>query len=96
MADTQTSVGPSAQAEVLIKPEGIFDIPAAWRLRETVSRLPPESCVTIDFSGLKECHDFALAALLQAVAGAPGPRLQTRGLRQHQERLLRYLGVGGR
>jgi hypothetical protein len=80
-------------ADVVLRPEGIFDVPAAWRLRESLRMLPQGCQVTIDFSGLRECHDFALAGLLQAVASAQGPRLSVRGLCHHQERLLRYLGV---
>lgn len=79
---------------ITLRPEGVFDIPAALRMRDALQLLPRATPVTLDFSALRECHDFALAALLQAVATQGGPVLLTRGLRQHQHRLLRYLGVG--
>jgi hypothetical protein len=81
------------EAVIVLRPEGIFDVPAAWRLREAIATYAPTSNVTLDFGGLRECHDFALAALLQSVASTAGPRLSIRGLCRHQERLLRYLGV---
>lgn len=97
MADAMTT-GLSSNGEkqtdaLFLRLEGIFDIPAAWRLRELLSKLSPSSEVTVDFSSLHECHDFALAALLQAVASAKGPKLSLRGLGRHQEKLLRFLRV---
>lgn len=70
----------------------IFDVSAALKLREAISRLPKAEPVVIDFSRTKECHNFALAALVHALATIGRTDVGTRGLSEHQHRLLKYLG----
>ncbi|HYV49399.1 MAG TPA: hypothetical protein VFA20_31285 [Myxococcaceae bacterium] len=71
----------------------MFDVPAAMRLASEISRLPEASQVVIDFVRTRECHDFALAVLLQALLRIRGgPQVKARGLTSHHARVLRYLG----
>jgi hypothetical protein len=72
----------------------LFDVPAALRLAAEVSRMPAASSVVIDFRLTRECHDFALAALSQALIrlGQACPQVRTRGLSRHHARVLQYLG----
>lgn len=72
--------------------DGIFDVGAALKLREAISQLPQTEKVLLDFSHTRECHDFALAALVHAIATMNRTGVMTRGLSSHQLRLLKYLG----
>jgi len=83
--------------ESVLEAGALFDVPAALRLAEEIARMPPAAQVVIDFLRTRDCHDFALAALSQALVrlGGGGPRVRTRGLNQHHARVLRYLGEPG-
>lgn len=84
----------SPVAPVEIRMEGTFDVEAAralvWKLERAFAELP----VRIDLTHVREFHDFAVAILAEAVVRHRG-RVSIRGLRQHQLRLLGYLGLGG-
>jgi len=69
-------------------------VPAALRLTDHISRLSSAGAVVIDFLHTRECHDFALAALSQALVRPDrvGPRVRLRGLTLHHARVLRYMG----
>jgi len=78
---------------VEIRMEGVFDVTAAQAVVRALDLQPFESEVRIDLTHVREFHDFAVAVLAQALA----PRrdhVAVRGLRQHQLRLLTYLGLG--
>ncbi len=75
-----------------LRVDGIFDVGAALKLREAIALLPQSERVLVDFTRTRECHDFALAALVHALATMNRTGVVTRGLSQHQHRLLRYLG----
>ena len=87
-------------AELVVRTESVldagamFDVPAALRLASEISRMPAAAQVVIDFVRTRECHDFALAVLLQALLrlGGGAPQVKTRGLTTHHARVLRYLG----
>ena len=87
-------------AEVAVRTESVldagamFDVPAALRLTAEISRMPAAAQVVIDFLRTRECHDFALAVLSQALLrlGQHAPQVKTRGLTTHHARILRYLG----
>ena len=69
---------------------GTFDGPAAWELAK---RLTSErSDVVLDFGRVDTFFDFGLNVLAHALQEANRPVLLV-GLRHHQLRLLRYLGV---
>ena len=53
---------------------------------------PGDAEVYVDLSRVREFHDRAVAMLADVLAVARA-RVSVRGLRQHQYRMLRYLGV---
>lgn len=92
--DAEPGVGTEAVREAVLEAGALFDVPAALRLAKAIAGLPPASRVVIDFLHTRECHDFALAVLAQALGRMKGGVLQVRarGLTTHHERVLRYLG----
>src|SRR4051812_28389637 len=62
------------RSEVVSRPgttlavDPVFDVSAALKLREAIAQLPPAEPVVIDFTRTRECHNFALAALVHALA----------------------------
>lgn len=84
----------AAGTEAVLEAGLLFDVPAAMRVATEIAGLPPASQVVIDFLRTRECHDFALAVLSQALArmGGEGSQVRTRGLTTHHARVLRYLG----
>jgi STAS domain len=71
---------------------GVFDPIAAARFRARFAELPRDAPVVLDFSAASEVSDLALWVLL---AAPRHPCLALRGLTQHHERMLRYLGLEG-
>jgi anti-anti-sigma regulatory factor len=80
-----------AHGEVLIRLEGTFDAAVAGRLSGWLHEVPETDPLVIDFSGVRTCQDFGLAAVARDLA-ARG-QLVLRGLTLHQQRMLRYCGV---
>ncbi len=72
---------------------GRFDLPAALRLARALSEADEETLVRIDLTRVSHFDDSGVAVLGRALSGHQ--RADVRGLRQHQVRLLRYLGVEG-
>ncbi len=85
--------GESEQFDAIVSITDAFDPIAACSFRARLSRLPPDARVVLDLSHAWEVADLALAVLADALATPPHPRVLVRGLTQHQERMLRYLGV---
>jgi len=85
--------GHGEQFDAIVSITDAFDPIAASKLRARLSVMSPDACVLLDLSRALEVADLALAVLADALATAPHPRVLVRGLTQHQERLLRYLGV---
>lgn len=77
-----------------IECEGVFDLSSAIGLEESLALVKPGARVELDLSRVREFHDAGLAVLARTIqrAGA-SHRLDVRGLRERQLRLLRYLGV---
>ena len=75
--------------------EGDFDRESALALREELSRAKGD--VLIDFSLVHEFEDLGVATLartlMERVDSREHRRVALRGLRQHQLRLFRYIGV---
>jgi ABC-type transporter Mla MlaB component len=70
---------------------GPFDLPTALDIAQTLSSASSEMLVRIDLTRVSHFDDSGVAVLARALAGH---RLaEVRGLRQHQVRLLRYLGI---
>ena len=85
-------VSRGSRGEVVIRVDGTFDGLAATRLAGWLVEVPPGDPLVVDFSGVRECQDLALAALARGLT-ARGGRLAVGGLTRHQERVLRYFGV---
>jgi anti-anti-sigma regulatory factor len=83
----------SDYAPVEIRMEGVFDVTAAQAVVRAIEKAPSEREVRIDVTHVREFHDFAVAVLAQALAKRR-ENVSVRGLRQHQLRLLNYLGLG--
>jgi hypothetical protein len=84
----------AVRTESVLEAGAMFDVPAALRLATEISRMPAASQVVIDFVRTRECHDFALAVLSQALVrmGVAAPQVRARGLTSHHTRVIRYLG----
>ncbi len=63
------------------------------RLREAFVAFGPFSLLDIDFAGVRQCDDSALARLASALMGFDRGVVRLRGLTVHQWRLLTYLGL---
>ncbi len=81
------------ERDVLIQLEGDFDGRSARDVRGRLAMLPRNVSVTIDFSRVRDFADAGVAVMAQALAELGSPKVVMRGLRQHQHRLFRYLGV---
>ena len=82
-----------SQADIVVLClEGTFDEAQAWRVRDALSQLAPETRVSLDFREVRAFHDFAIFLLARDLQTRQG-RVQANGLCQHQRRLLKYLGV---
>lgn len=78
--------------DFVIRMEGTFDVPTARQLAGTLADVSPGLEVSVDLTHVREFNDFGIALLAQALRDSPA-HISLRGLRQHQYRMLRYLGV---
>ena len=81
------------QREVLLRPEGVFDVEAARRFSELLSRARPDEVFIIDLGQARDFHDYSIALLAGVLVGSRSARIVVRGLCQHHVRLLRYFGI---
>lgn len=73
---------------------GVFDLQAALGLDETIALVKRGGAVELDLSKVREFHDAGLAVLARTLQRLDAThRIDVRGLRERQLRLLRYLGV---
>ena len=79
------------RGEVLIRIDGTFDAKEASRLAGWLAEVPAAGALVLDFTAVRDCQDFGLAAVASDLARRE--RLVVRGLTRHQERMLRYFGV---
>jgi anti-anti-sigma regulatory factor len=83
----------AVQSETLvIRMDGAFDIESVQVIQSQIADLPGGAEVYVDLSRVRDFHDRAVAMLADVLA-ATRARISVRGLRQHQYRMLRYLGV---
>lgn len=80
-----------AHGEVVIRIDGAFDAKEASRLSGWLGEVPQTEPLVVDFSGVRVCQDFGLAAVARDLSKRSG--LVVRGLTRHQERMLRYFGL---
>jgi STAS domain len=85
---TRTSTG-----EVLIQVDGTFDAVAARDVRARLRSLPAGVRVVLDFGRVAEFLDLGVAVMAPGLLEERTRAVSVRGLRQHQYRLFRYLGV---
>ncbi len=83
---------PVQAGSLVIRMDGAFDIDSVQAIRQRIQALPVDTEVYVDLSRVREFHDRAVAMLAEVLALARA-RVSVRGLRQHQYRMLRYLGV---
>jgi anti-anti-sigma regulatory factor len=83
---------PVESGSLVIRMDGAFDIESVQAIRSRIADLPGGAEVYLDLSRVREFHDRAVAALADVLA-ATRAHVSVRGLRQHQYRMLRYLGV---
>ena len=75
---------------VVILADGTFDVPAAERVARELQHADGLE-VRVDLTQVREFHDFGVAVLARALASRR--QVSVRGLRTHQIRLLKYLGI---
>ncbi len=80
-----------AHGEVVVRIDGHFDANAATRLSGWLVEVPSSDPLVLDFSQVRTCEDYGLAAVARDLAARD--RLVVRGLTRHHERMLRYFGV---
>ena len=80
-----------AHGEVVVHLDGHFDASAATRLSGWLVEVPSDDPLVLDFTQVRTCEDFGLAAVARDLAARD--RLVVRGLTRHHERMLRYFGV---
>jgi hypothetical protein len=80
-----------AHGEVVIRLDGNFDAGAATRLSGWLVEVPAGHPLVLDFTQVRACEDFGLAAVARDLAARDA--LVVRGLNRHHERMLRYFGV---
>ncbi len=77
---------------LVIRLDGVFDLDAARHVLEAVAKAPPDSEIYVDLARVRDFHDHGLAILAEALTSVRS-RVSVLGLRHHQYRMLRYLGV---
>lgn len=77
----------------VISLEGTFDLPSARLVEHALRRLGPGDRVRIDFTRVRQLHDFGIAVLAQALKRSEAVAVRLEGLGTHHVRLLRYFGV---
>jgi anti-anti-sigma regulatory factor len=80
-----------AHGEVVIRIDGTFDAKAAHRLAGWLVEVPSAAPLVLDFSQVRDCEDFGLAAVAKDLAARE--QLVVRGLTRHHERMLKYFGL---
>jgi hypothetical protein len=81
-----------ANGELAIEVGPAFLPEDARAVCEMLELLAPGTRATIDFARVRDCQDVALSLLAREIASG-GAQVSLRGTSQHQQRLLRYLGV---
>ncbi len=76
---------------MIIEATGTFDAAAAERVVLQIFQAAPELEVRVDLTRVRDFHDLGVAMLGRALGGRR--RVAVRGLRPHQVRLLKYLGI---
>jgi anti-anti-sigma regulatory factor len=78
---------------LVVEVDGVFDRAAATRIGRLLSGAHRASSIQVDLSRVTQFEDLGLATLAEALRSPGSDRLSLIGLRHHQVRVLRYLGV---
>jgi hypothetical protein len=84
----------SGTGQATLSPEGVFDLAEGGRGLGAARSLAGRR-LAVDFHGLREIHDSALAALVSGL-GSASREVELRGLTGHQRRMLDYLAARSR
>jgi anti-anti-sigma regulatory factor len=79
-----------ASHPLVVRVDGVLDVPAARRLVEWLAGAG-DAEVHVDLTQVREFHDFGVVILARALEERA--KTSVLGLRQHHVRLLRYLGI---
>ncbi len=82
-------MSPRPSHTVVIRIEGILDVPAAQGVVERLARADGD--VHVDLTHVREFHDSGVVILARALGQRE--RTSITGLRHHHLRLLRYMGI---
>lgn len=77
---------------LVIRLDGVFDLDAARHVLDAVGKAPADTEIYVDLGKVRDFHDLGLAILAEALSSVRS-RVSVLGLRHHQYRMLRYLGV---
>ncbi len=77
---------------LVIRLDGVFDLDAARHVLDAVGKAPANTEIYVDLGRVRDFHDHGLAILAEALSSVRS-RVSVLGLRHHQYRMLRYLGV---
>jgi anti-anti-sigma regulatory factor len=77
---------------LVIRLDGTFDAAAARGVLKAMQEAPEGTEIYVDLARVREFQDHAVASFAQALVRT-SHQVSVRGLRQHQYRMLRYLGV---
>jgi hypothetical protein len=91
MTSSARSFPAPQDVEHVVVLEGLFDAAEARALTPAIHE-SPGGALTLDFSRCVDVRDRGLALLAEQLA-ADGRPVAWRGLRAHQRRMLRYLGL---
>ncbi len=80
-------------ASTVVRLDGRFDAPQARSLEEMFSMFRPVRHVVIDFGGVREVDEAAVATLVRTLGAHAESRITFRGLSRHLRRVLRYVGI---
>jgi hypothetical protein len=80
-------------AELVIRLPSTIGLEIVTWVRNEVAEAPPETMAVLDFSHVRDCHAWILAALVSAIRTVKGPLFKARGLTDHQLRMLLYFRI---
>ena len=84
----------ASRGALLVRFGSRFAVSEAERLQEAIGAFAPFAQLTLDFGEVRQFEDAAFVPLAKALGGLGNVELRMRGLTMHQERMLRYFGVG--
>jgi hypothetical protein len=87
------SLASGAPAELVIHLPSTVGLEIVTWVRNEVFEAPPETVAVVDFSHVRDCHAWVLAALVSSIRTVKGPLFKVRGLTDQQLRMLLYFRI---